>query len=166
MLKQDVASNFLPLPEMPDNFSWVVHNRVAAMGYPDDETNILYLIKNGITHIISLTEFTPRCLRRFPEIEVLSVKVDDLTAPSLDQIKQCLHFIDRCISNEKAVVVHCLHGRGRTGTILACHLVKRYNMDPDDAIETIRNMRPWSVETRRQENMVRTFAESITRTDL
>lgn len=61
----------------------------------------------------------------------------------------------------QAVAVHCFHGRGRTGTILACYLVKTRGMAAKDAISYVRRERPWSVETRDQEETVYVYEQNI-----
>ena len=61
----------------------------------------------------------------------------------------------------QAVGVHCAHGKGRTGTVISCYLVKHFKLAPNEAIEKLRSMRPGSVETSEQEEMVRTFAKSL-----
>jgi ADP-ribosyl-[dinitrogen reductase] hydrolase len=49
----------------------------------------------------------------------------------------------------KKVVIHCLGGLGRTGTIAARILVE-FGVDPDDAIKAVREARPGAIETGRQ----------------
>ena len=61
----------------------------------------------------------------------------------------------------QGVGVHCAMGRGRTGTMLACYLVAREGYTGDDAIAETRRRRRGSIETRKQEQAVRNFAEHL-----
>jgi protein-tyrosine phosphatase len=47
---------------------------------------------------------------------------------------------------------------GRTGTVLACYLVRR-GLSADEALARVRAARPGAVETRAQEAAVRTYAQ-------
>jgi atypical dual specificity phosphatase len=58
-------------------------------------------------------------------------------------------------------MVHCLAGLGRTGTLLACYLVKHQKMLADDAIQKIREERPGSIQSFPQEEMIFQFAKSL-----
>lgn len=57
----------------------------------------------------------------------------------------------------QAVGVHCALGFGRTGTMLACYLVKERGLAAGDAIAEIRRLRPGSIETYEQEKAVFQF---------
>lgn len=57
----------------------------------------------------------------------------------------------------QAVGVHCALGFGRTGTMLACYLVKERRLAAGDAIAEIRRLRPGSIETFEQEKAVFQF---------
>lgn len=57
----------------------------------------------------------------------------------------------------QAVAVHCMHGHGRTGTMLACYLVKKRKISGIEAINQIRAMRHGSIETHEQEKAVVQF---------
>ena len=54
----------------------------------------------------------------------------------------------------QAVAVHCLWGIGRTGTMLACYLVKGMNLTAEQAIQDVRVQRPYSIETYEQEELL------------
>ena len=54
-------------------------------------------------------------------------------------------------------------GRGRTGVMLACYLVKFYKQLFDQAICNIRLMRPYSLETWEQERIVRDYYDHLAR---
>jgi ADP-ribosyl-[dinitrogen reductase] hydrolase len=57
----------------------------------------------------------------------------------------------------KKVVIHCLGGLGRTGTI-AARLLVEFGFTPDGAIRAVRTVRPGSIETRKQEDYVKNFS--------
>jgi hypothetical protein len=48
-------------------------------------------------------------------------------------------------------MVHCAAGMGRTGTVLACYLVKYQKYSAKDAIEKVRTERPGSIQSEVQE---------------
>ena len=95
-------------------------------------------------------------------IEVLrQVKVranldPDFTAPTLKQVEQALTMIHFYLEKNMPVAVHCIAGLGRTGTILACYLV-REGMSADKAITAIRRWRPGSIETLDQEAIIHEY---------
>lgn len=59
--------------------------------------------------------------------------------------------------SSQAVAVHCALGFGRTGTMLACYLVKERGLAAGDAIAEVRRLRPGSIETYEQEKAVFQF---------
>jgi ADP-ribosylglycohydrolase len=57
------------------------------------------------------------------------------------------------LANGEKIVIHCLGGIGRTGTI-AARLLTEFGDSPEEAIRKIRKVRPGSVETLSQEQYV------------
>ncbi|ESP00537.1 hypothetical protein LOTGIDRAFT_157810 [Lottia gigantea] len=93
----------------------------------------------------------------FPDLELVTIGIKDFTAPSLEQVKIFLQIMEQGKQNRKAVAIHCAHGKGRTGTIAACYLVKTYGLTSQQALDKVRQLRPGSVETVTQEQLVAEF---------
>lgn len=69
------------------------------------------------------------------------IYVEDHTSPTLNQIIEFNQYVGEKIREGKPVLVHCLGGIGRTGTMLASWLIWN-GMNPERAIKIIRGKRP------------------------
>jgi protein-tyrosine phosphatase len=58
------------------------------------------------------------------------------------------------VAHGDGVIVHCLGGKGRTGTVLVCAL-RELGRSTDDAIDTVRAQRPQWPESPWQEKLAR-----------
>ena len=63
---------------------------------------------------------------------------------------------DTSVAAGKAVGVHCTAGLGRSGTMAAAYLVA-HGASSNEAIATVRELRPGSIETPEQEDAVRMY---------
>jgi atypical dual specificity phosphatase len=144
----------------PRRFSWLVAGKLAASGFPGDLA-LRWLAEQGIRAVLSLSEQAPADLAEHG-FAALHVSVLDASAPTPGQIDQALAFIAENEAAGRPVLVHCLAGLGRTGTILACYLVAT-GLGSEDAIDQVRQLRPGSIETEGQEAAVRQFAERLGR---
>src|SRR5262249_38523271 len=90
----------------------------------------------------------------------LHVPVEDMAPPTLDQVKECISAIRRAHEQNMGVALHCYAGRGRTGTVLASYLVAT-GLSSDQAIARVRELRPGSIETEEQEDVVREFERTL-----
>lgn len=147
------------------NFSFVISKNLAGMAYPGIMGNLQedleFLQSKNITAIVTLTE---ESLNR-EEIEknnfsYIHIPIRDFQPPTIDQVKIFVDFTEKMIQENKAVAVHCHAGIGRTGTMLACYLVKT-GMKANDAISEIRYLRPGSIETRAQEDVIFEYSATL-----
>jgi len=148
----------------PESFTWVDPEVLAAMGWPENLRETMEFLKDSdVSVIVSLTE-TPLNQALIEEFgfEYHHLPVRDFTAPSQAQIRRFIALVGAARQAGKKLVVHCMAGRGRTGTMAACYLVSK-GMDAAEALREIRALRPGSVETREQEEAVRRFAERMRR---
>jgi atypical dual specificity phosphatase len=143
----------------PYGFSWIEKPLLAGMARPNSVAEFAWLRQQGIELLVSLTEDPPR--RDWINeagLFLLHVPVEDLTAPSQEQIDQIVSAIDKAHGQSWGVGVHCGAGLGRTGTVLACYLVTQ-GLSGKNAIARIRRLRPNSIENDDQERAVQEFAD-------
>ncbi|XP_049880199.1 dual specificity protein phosphatase 23-like [Pectinophora gossypiella] len=139
----------------PYNFSWFIEGKIAAMGWPQTVENLNYLVDVGVNHLITLSpERRPPILECEKKLKWTEIRLKEFGAPTLKQIIKFIEICERAELRGEVVGVHCRHGRGRTGTMLACYLVHYKNMAPERAVLTVRVQRPGSCETYEQEKMV------------
>jgi len=148
------------------NFSWLIPGQIAGMGQPGGAAtstsglggDLDQLIAEGIGALVTLTEHPlDGVIVREKGLRYLHLPIMDMTAPSMAQIDEAMEFVDAALSEAIPVALHCRAGLGRTGSLLACHLVRR-GESPDEAIAKVRRQRPGSVETLSQETAVSEYA--------
>src|SRR5207237_122527 len=83
--------------------------------------------------------------------------LEDMEAPSQEQLERCVSAIARANDKKLGVAVHCEAGLGRTGTVLAAFFVIK-GMSAANAVARIRRLRPGSIETDEQLEAVELFA--------
>ena len=148
------------------SFTVILPGKLAVMNRPglygSLEDDLGFLRREGVGAIVSLTD-TPLAAEavRRGEFEYLHEPVIDFTAPSPEQLERILDFIARQAEGAgRMVLVHCGAGLGRSGTVVAAYLV-RCGWDGRQAIERIRELRPYSIETREQEQAVIAYADKL-----
>ncbi len=145
-------------------FSWVVPRMLAGCRGPISREELHILKEQGIRALVRLMErhenpFHSHELHKEGIVD-FHEPVPDTRAPTMEQALRVLAFIDRSFKQDHAVAVACYGGRGRTGTILGCYLI-RQGMDSHEAIKHLRDLRPGSVETREQVDFLREFERQM-----
>jgi atypical dual specificity phosphatase len=142
---------------MPPGFSWVDQPHLAALAYPDGADDLIWLRRNGIEVLVTLTESpAPRHWVNEAGIMAVHVPVEDMAAPSERQFDVILETIRKANGSGLGAAVHCAAGRGRTGTVLAAYFVAQ-GMGAREAIEKVRSLRPGSIETTEQARAVEAY---------
>uniref|UniRef100_A0A2C9JM03 Dual specificity protein phosphatase 23 n=2 Tax=Biomphalaria glabrata TaxID=6526 RepID=A0A2C9JM03_BIOGL len=143
---------------IPDNFSWVEKDVLAACAFPSSMENVQYMIDHNIYTLVSLTAEKQVCSDGImDEFQVIRIPFRDYSPPTLEQVELFLEVVRETKSKARATCVHCAHGLGRTGTMLSCYFVQTKGMTDVDAIAYVRRLRPGSVETAEQEMLVSHF---------
>jgi atypical dual specificity phosphatase len=155
-------------------FYWLIEGELAGCARPGGramfsgysaldaqaalEVDLAWLRERGIAAVLSLTEapLEAEALAHH-ELEALHLPIADMTAPTPEQLEHALGFVDRQRALGRAVVVHCLAGQGRTGTVLAAYLI-RGGMSPEEALGALRAVCPGAVENAAQERALHAFA--------
>ncbi|KAG8896316.1 hypothetical protein FRC01_011884, partial [Tulasnella sp. 417] len=170
----------LRFQELPRFFRWIVPFHFALMSTPRNASDIHLLASPaiGIRHIITLTEETPLPREWFDGTGVTNtfIPVKNYHPPSIEQMDIIMRLFED--ASKLPILVHCGGGKGRAGTVAACYIaaygfgrspfVSGLPAERDEpvmsaaaAISAIRDVRPGSIETERQEDFVRQWTSAV-----
>ena len=144
----------------PDNFSWIIEKKLAGSAIPTSKEEIDWVKHEGVKSIVTIRE-EPLEEEWLEDVNYLHIHSNDMGVPEFDDLINSVDFLHQRITNDEPVMVHCLAGLGRTGTILACYLIKYEQMSADDAIQKVRNERHGSIQSFSQEEIIFRFEKSV-----
>jgi len=182
--KHTVAVPSVGEVELPRNFSFLLDD-VAVSSTPTNTAQILAMASMDIALVVTLTEETPLPADWFKGTGVrnMFVPVRNYHPPTVPQVDEIFAAVAEVVSTGKKVMVHCGGGKGRAGTVAGC-LMLRFESESlrdalelerasgsmqlrmvqsDDILRDLREARPQSVETERQERFLREFASVLWR---
>ena len=144
----------------PDNFSWIIEEKLAGSAIPTSKEEIDWIKQEGVKSIVTIRE-EPLEDEWIKDVNYLHVHSNDMGIPEFSDLVISVDFIHQRITNDEPVMVHCLAGLGRTGTILACYLIKYEDMTANDAIEKVRQERHGSIQSFSQEEIIFRFEKFV-----
>lgn len=150
---------------MLTNYGFMIEGVLAGSALPGSCGPLMEDLQEareaGITAVVTLTE-TPlqAAMLRESGMKYLHLAVEDFAAPTISQVEEFVAFVEDVRREGGAVLVHCRAGYGRTGTMLAAYLI-RDGVTAAEAIRRVRQARPGSIETSRQERLLQQYEAKL-----
>ena len=133
----------------------------------DLDADLAVLVDEGVTRLLSLLPDTELEWAGVPDLPVRAravgidyrqFPVPDMAVPGLEDARELVRWCREGVAAGGRVVITCMGGLGRSGTIAACYLVEQ-GLSAPQAISAVRRARgPRAVETRSQEAFVAAYA--------
>lgn len=149
----------------PRGFTWIIPGALAGTPMPGAVLDIDYdlqaLKRVGVTCLITLTErdLDQTALRR-NGLTNLHLPIRDREPPTVAQVTMLLKRMETLLAAGQVLAVHCLAGIGRTGTVLACWLI-REGLTAAEALKRVRRVEPKFVQTTEQEQFLQQYEDWI-----
>lgn len=159
-------------------FSWIIKGKLAGSSMPLSVEDIEFVKNENISAIVCLVEEDEIEIQdnehntgmkayinilKEKQIELLHSPIKDFNAPTIDQTEFILNWIKQKLNENKKVMIHCKGGQGRTGTIIAAFLIREYGYTADEAITTVRILRPGSIENYNQIRFLKYYEKYLRR---
>lgn len=147
-----------PLRLQASSFQWLIPGALGGMARPglllDEEADLAALRALGVRRLVSLEPAAfPVDRLAAHGIAGAHLAVADMAAPALAAACAMIAETEDRIRRGEPTVYHCKGGLGRTGTLLAGHLVMR-GMAPIHALEELRSLHPRYVQSIAQEQFL------------
>ncbi|MCF6301441.1 MAG: ATP-binding cassette domain-containing protein [Proteobacteria bacterium] len=145
-----------------NEFYWVLPESLGGMQKPGLLTHLnndLKIMQQlGVNVLVSLMqEPINAVLLNHYDIKGIHFPMVDMSIPKLEPCFEFIAGLDKLFAGNKSIVYHCKAGMGRTGLMLACHLILLEGISAIQAIEKIRQINYKYIQTDEQIDFVATF---------
>jgi hypothetical protein len=148
-----------------EHIYWVIERELAGRPGPQLHAwTARELIQSGIGAVVSLAGPVRTSDLRQAGIKILPVHQPMILLSSeiererfLEVMPIVTDFIDRCRAEQRGVLVHCHYGCDRTGAVLACYLLAKLGITPEEAIARVRAANPLALAADGYAESVTTF---------
>ncbi len=150
--------------------SWIEPDSLAVSSVPIHANDMRSLHQQGIRAVLSLTEYpltrfrtiTPALLDDL-DMAAFHVPVPDRHPPTMAQAHEILRIIAAMHTQQRPLLIHCMAGIGRTGTVLHMHYIAQ-GMSLEAARAKVRVVRVQSTVmlTPQQLKFLHQFADEYT----
>lgn len=149
----------------PRGFLWLKKGKLAGTPVPgvyfDMEYDLKALQRVGINTLLTLTETALDDAQLAPfGIKSIWEPIPDMEAPSIEQGIRICKLIESLLAQGKVIAVHCRAGLGRTGTVLAAHLIWEGKASLS-ALEYVRRIEPRWVQSEAQVKFLEAFSHRV-----
>lgn len=147
LLKNKYSLNALNTIANIEDYNIIINN--LYLGNINKSMDLEFLKNNNIQAIINCTENEPFS-EYFDDKLKLRLPINDSKEyENIENFKslipESIKFINYCLNNDKRIYIHCYWGLMRSATIVACFLIKKYNLSPSDSIQIIKDQRPRAI---------------------
>jgi len=142
---------------------WWLDGTVAFSGLPPEEKlDELAGTFKGVVVLVEEFEL-PYSLHEWKRrgVEVLHFPVPDFSAPSMEGLLDVLHWIERMVRRGRRVLIHCIGGCGRSGTVAVAWLMYSQRLPLQRALREVRRVRHCAVETEPQLELLRELERTL-----
>jgi protein-tyrosine phosphatase len=102
------------------------------------------LKKYNIKNILTIMPDCQTCkkMQKYKNIKYMQVNKKDVKTENLQsEFEKTFKFIDDAVNAGENILIHCYAGISRSPTIIAAYLMKKYNMNRDNALKYLKNKR-------------------------
>lgn len=136
------------------DMNWIVPGKILALAGPTAEVYEIgefgqYALRHTVQAVVRLnrSHYDRQALVQLG-IQHHEMFMPDGGIPAWEQIEEFFRIADELWEGGGAIAVHCRAGLGRTGTMIATFLIRKFGLQARHVIAYLRMMRPGSILSR------------------